>query len=178
MAILLELIGFIIASVTVALIKIESIKRFLDVIKSKIIDVNTYFTDSKPDLESTKGELITTVNIFYKDFFRLVFKLPKVWLRIVIYSVIYLVRLKFRRLYELLRESIPAFIFTFSGPLILIFIIPWTLIALIALSAIHITPRVFDRLSANEFVTTSAILLGTLMILTGLIIELRIVCNS
>ena len=81
-------------------------------------------------------------------------------------------------LYELLRESIPAFIFTFSWPLILIFIIPWTLIALIALFAIHITPRVFDRLSANEFVTTSAILLGTLMILAGLIIELRIVCNS
>lgn len=177
-AVLLELIGFFIASVTVALLKIQTIKRFADVIKSKIIDLNVYFTDSRPDLESAKGEFTTTIKIFYKDFIRLLRKLPIVWLRIVLYIVIYLVRLKFRKLYELLRESVPAFIFTFSWPLILVFIIPWTLIGFILMFLLHITPIVTDKLAANEFITTGAILFGTLMILIGLSIELAVVLNS
>ncbi len=174
----LELIGFIIASFTVALLKIQTIKRFADVIKSKIVDLNVYFTDSRPGLGSAKGEFTTTIIIFYKDFIRLLCKLPVVWLRIVLYIVIYLARLKFRRVYELFRESVPAFIFTFSWPLILVFIIPWTLIALTYLFLLHITPIVTDRLAAKEYITTGAILLGTLMILIGLSIELAVLLNA
>lgn len=170
-AILLELLGFILASVTVALKYIQSIKRLLDSIKSILIKINDVVLQNKPDFESASGQYGTRVKSFYRNLWKLTLSLPLRWIVFVWVFLETLLRLKFRKIKTVLRVHRPALIFTLSLPLVLIFIIPWTLLTFFAVAVVKVGFIIINKLALPESVTVFVIIIGTLMALAGLIIE-------
>jgi len=173
-AILLQLLGFVLASLTVALIKIQYIKRFLDKIKSLIIIVSGKIVRSKPDFDSVLADSFIRVSKFYRDLLVLIIKLPIIWYKILVSSTKLSLKLHFKGLGQLLWHYRPTYIFTLSLPLILAFIIPWTVLWVLVFLLLKLHFVLFSKISSSEFFTTTAIIIGTLLVLAGLAMELAL----
>lgn len=171
-AILLELIGFVLASLTVALIKIQYIKHLLDKIKSNIIMISDKIVRDKPDFDKASVDSSIRMTQFYKDLINLIINLPGIWYKIIKSFTTLTLRVRFKEIRRLLIHHKPTYIFTLSLPLILVLIIPWTVLWIITVLLLKLNFVLFSKIASAEFFTTSTIVIGTLIALAGLVIEL------
>jgi len=149
-AILLELIGFILASLFIAVLKIERVRVIADKLKQKIVSMS-----EPPDKDAIKSRIETVGLLFLFGF--IVLESPKLATALRQKKQITL-----RKYIQLLA----AWIFI-ECPLLVFFLILFRLAEAIDKMLVFLSVK----MTGHEAVTNAMIILGSLLIFIGLVIE-------